>query len=152
MWDSYVSFYANTPNFPMDSPFNLVGMFYDGPVYPRYLYSYSWGPGSFNQQETFTIWHSSDSLSHYYGINALAENNMVNSTNINFKNKIVKFIIQGLKILKKPLLSKMVVSRMNIEIIGEKKISPGFLNQTVPIRDRVKLNNEIEKIYCEYTI
>ena len=89
MWDSYVGFYANTPNFSMNSPFNLVGMFYDGPLYPRYLYSYSWGPGSFNQQETFTIWHSPDSLSHYYGINVLAEQNMVNPSNINFKNKII---------------------------------------------------------------
>ncbi len=89
MWDSYVGFYANSPNFSMNSPFNLVGMFYDGPVYPRYLYSYSWGPGSFNQQETFTVWHSSDSLSHYYGVNTSAERNMINTSNINFKNKIV---------------------------------------------------------------
>ena len=99
MWDSYVSFYANSPNFSMNSQFNLVGMFYDGPAYPRYLYSYSWGPGSFNQQETFTIWHSSDSLSHYYGINALSENNMVNSTNINFRNKIVSLDSLTLKFI-----------------------------------------------------
>ena len=99
MWDSYVSFYANSPNFSMNSPFNLVGMFYDGPLYPRYLYSYSWGPGSFNQQETFTIWHSSDSLSHYYGINALSEINMVNSTNINFRNKIVSLDSLTLKFI-----------------------------------------------------
>ena len=56
---------------------------------PRYLYSYSWGPGSFNQQETFTIWHSSDSLSHYYGVNAFSEHNMINASNINFNNKII---------------------------------------------------------------
>ena len=62
-------------------------------LYIRDIYTHIvGGPGSFNQQETFTIWHSSDSLSHYYGINALAENNMVNSTNINLKIKLFLWI------------------------------------------------------------
>ena len=139
MWDSYVSFYANTPNFPMDSPFNLVGMFYDGPVYPRYLYSYSWGPGSFNQQETFTIWHSSDSLSHYYGINALAENNMVNSTNINFKNKIVSLDSLALKFINVSTNQPPLITQDTINFIFDGSLS--FDSIEVPIDSTVKALN-----------
>ena len=139
MWDSYVSFYANTPNFSMDSPFNLVGMFYDGPVYPRYLYSYSWGPGSFNQQETFTIWHSSDSLSHYYGINALSENNMVNSTNINFKNKIVSLDSLALKFMTVSTNQPPLTTQDTINFIFDGSLS--FDSIEVPIDSTVKALN-----------
>jgi len=44
-------------------------------------------------------------------------------------------------ILSNPLFSMMVDSSMNIEITGAIPFSPGFLNQTVIINAKEKLNN-----------
>ena len=139
MWDSYVGFYANSPNFSMNSPFNLVGMFYDGPVYPRYLYSYSWGPGSFNQQETFTIWHSSDSLSHYYGVNAFSEHNMINASNINFNNKIITLDSLTLKFIDVSNNQSPLTNLDTIDFIFDGSVNCGSIE--VPIDSSVKALN-----------
>ena len=50
---------------------------------------------------------------------------------------------KGLKILQRPLLSKIVDSSKNIENNGENKLSPGILNQKVAIKATKKLNTKI---------
>ena len=50
---------------------------------------------------------------------------------------------KGLKILQRPLLSKIVDSSKNIENTGENKLSPGLLNQKVAVKATKKLNTKI---------
>ena len=71
-WDSYVNFYSNSP-FGQSEFSDIFGVFYNGPEYPRYLYSYTIGympfggfpaPGFF-PLESLTIWYDQYNVVQY---------------------------------------------------------------------------------------
>lgn len=59
------------------------------------------------------------------------------------KNVTRKAKKNGLKILKNPLLANIVDSNISEERIGERTFSPGFLNQTVANKAKLRLNIKI---------
>jgi hypothetical protein len=85
MWDSYVSFSPSLLNQNSTSFFDILGVFYNGPVYPRYLYSYSVGYysagmfGAYMPLETLTIWYDQNTMVQYRGL----LNNEIDTTVIN---------------------------------------------------------------------
>ena len=101
MWDSYASFYPsffNNPNPNPNSFFDILGLFYDGPVYPRYLYSYSLGLyvtgmfPSYRPIETLTIWYDQNTMVQYRGVlNAETDTTVINGNYVDFENRNMTF-------------------------------------------------------------
>jgi len=57
-------------------------------------------------------------------------------------------VIKGLNILSRPLFSKIVFSNMKIVIIGAKKLSPGFTNQS---EEKIEIK-KLKTIIFAYTL
>ena len=78
----------------LNSFFDILGLFYDGPVYPRYLYSYSLGfyvtgmfP-SYRPIETLTIWYDQNTMVQYRGVlNAETDTTVINGNYVDFENR-----------------------------------------------------------------
>ena len=73
----------------------FFGSHYDGPEYPRYLYSYSFTIGWFavyEATEWLTIWYTEDSLKQYRGLNNVpADSTVLFGNYINFDTKSIAF-------------------------------------------------------------
>ena len=98
MWDSYVSFSPSLLNQNSTSFFDILGVFYNGPVYPRYLYSYSVGYysagmfGAYMPLETLTIWYDQNTMVQYRGVlNDEIDTTVINGNYVDFENRNMVF-------------------------------------------------------------
>ena len=81
-----------------NSFFDILGVFYNGPVYPRYLYSYSVGYysagmfGAYMPLETLTIWYDQNTMVQYRGLlNNEIDTTVINGNYVDFENRNMVF-------------------------------------------------------------